>query len=584
MAKTENPPYRLRVKTGQESMAGRKAINEDSMGLLVPHEEELLRTKGVCAVIADGVSSAEAGREAAETCVQTFLGDYFSTPDTWTVATSAQKVLTALNRWLYAKSSSFLNVEKGYICTLSILVIKSCTAYLFHVGDTRIWVKRSGVLRQLTRDHSVTIAKDQQFLSRAMGLDSNVAVDFSKETLEPGDLFLLTSDGVHGVLSPERLSELLGDGDAADFDELSRRVLSEAIAAGSHDNVTCQLLRIDEVPHSSVDEYLDRLTALPFPPPLEVGMIVDGLCVEEEVHASARSQVYRVRCIKTGRVYALKTPSVNFEDDPAYIDRFSLEHWLGLRFKNPHLLASVPHGMKRTFLYNLMEFVEGPTLGTWLMRRENKVVRPPEEVVPIIEQVVKGLYALHRNEIIHQDLKPDNVIITPSGVAKIIDYGSCYVSGIDEIAVPIAREVALGTRGYSAPEYTLGGAITPCADQFSLGVLAYEMLTGRLPYGNAIENAKTLKQFEALTYTPAYVYNPRVPVWMDGALRKAVSIQANHRYAELSEFLYDLDHPNTEYLKGLTKTNDLPASSWRTVSLVLLGAEAVTLWLLWQRW
>src|SRR5690606_30905604 len=133
-------------------------------------------------------------------CVQTFLGDYFSTPDTWTVATSAQKVQSALNRWLFAQSSTFVDTRKGFVCTLSILVIKSCTAYLFHVGDTRIWRKRQGVLVQLTKDHTVSVSPTQQFLSRAMGLDSNVLVDFHQESVEVGDVFLLTSDGVHGSL------------------------------------------------------------------------------------------------------------------------------------------------------------------------------------------------------------------------------------------------------------------------------------------------------------------------------------------------------------------------------------------------
>ncbi|HSC85899.1 MAG TPA: protein kinase [Polyangiaceae bacterium] len=581
------PPSALRVTTGQDTTAGAKPINEDSMGLLVPDEQELLQTKGICAIIADGVSAAEAGREAAETCVQTFLGDYFSTPDTWTVATSAQKVLTSLNNWLHGKSNAFVDAQKGYVCTLSILVIKSCTAHVFHVGDTRIWRKRAGTLEQLTKDHTVAVSKDQQFLSRAMGLDSNIAVDFRKDPVEPGDVFLLTSDGVHGSLDAAQLSALLGEngaGEQASLDENCRAIVAAAIAAGSPDNATCQLVRVETVPDASMDEYLNRLTELRFPPDLEPGHVIDGLRVEREIFSGPRCQVYQVRSVDSGQLYALKTPSVNFEDDPGYIERFSLEYWLGQRVKNEHLVRAITTEKPRTFLYNLMEYVDGPTLGTWIRRQERKRIRPPEEVVALIAQVVKGLYALHRKEIIHQDLKPDNVIIDANGVVKLIDYGSCAVSGIAEISVPLERERALGTRGYSAPEYVLGGAITPLADQFSLGVLTYEMLTGKLPYGEAIERAGTRREFDELTYTPAYVHNPRVAVWMDGALRKALSLQARNRYQELSEFLYDLEHPNPDYLKSLEDPQNARSFEWRWLALVLLFTQLASLGLMAHHW
>lgn len=587
----------LRVATGQETTAGKKPINEDSMGILVPSEEALLQTKGVCAVIADGVSAAEAGREAAETCVQTFLGDYYSTPDTWTVATSAQKVLTALNNWLHGKSSAFSDAQKGYVSTLSILVIKSCTAHVFHVGDTRIWRKRAGVLEQLTKDHTIAMSKGQQFLSRAMGLDSNISVDFRKDPVEPGDVFLLTSDGVHGSLDQAELSRLLGEdgaGTSASLEENSRVIVAAALAAGSHDNLTCQLVRVEAVPDASVDEYLSRLTELRFPPDLEPGHVIDGLRVEREIFAGPRCQVYEVESVATGEAFALKTPSVNFEDDPGYIERFSLEYWLGQRVKNEHLVKSITTEKPRTFLYNLMELVEGQTLGAWIRRQERKRVRAPGEVVAIVSQVVKGLYALHRKEIIHQDIKPDNIIIAANGVVKLIDYGSCAVSGISEISSPIERERALGTRSYSAPEYALGGAITPRADQFSLGVVTYEMLTGKLPFGEAFERAASTREFEELVYTPAYVHNPHVPVWLDGAIRRALSFSPSARYQELSEFLFDLDHPNPEYLKAFAgaeargergKRGEKPRSiDWRTIAVLLFVAEIITLVLLAEHW
>ena len=95
-------PDKMRLSVGQSSVAGVKAENEDAIGIRIP-DGNLLATKGAVAVIADGVSAAEAGREASHTCVYNFLSDYFSTPESWSVKQSAQQVLTALNRWLYGR-------------------------------------------------------------------------------------------------------------------------------------------------------------------------------------------------------------------------------------------------------------------------------------------------------------------------------------------------------------------------------------------------------------------------------------------------------------------------------------------------
>ena len=166
----------LRVTAGQATSAGTKPDNEDCMGLCVP-EGLPLTMKGVAAVIADGVSSAEAGREASESCVQSFLADYYSTPEVWTVQTSAKAVLTALNRWLYGKSHGAA-AHRGYVSTLSALILKSRTAHILHIGDTRIHLLRDGQLDALTTDHATVITERETYLSRAMGMDVRLEVDY----------------------------------------------------------------------------------------------------------------------------------------------------------------------------------------------------------------------------------------------------------------------------------------------------------------------------------------------------------------------------------------------------------------------
>ena len=566
----------MQLATAQASAAGKKPVNEDSMGLYVP-DGDALTHKGAALVIADGVSAAEAGREAAEICVQTFLDDYFGTPDAWSVETSAERVLTAINRWLYGRSSALEDTRRGYVSTLSALILKSRTGHLFHVGDSRIYRLRSGRLQQLTRDHATPVDEHNTYLTRAMGMDVKLDVDYQRVELEPGDVFLLTTDGVHGPLPPERMAaEITGAGD--DLDGCCERLLALALEAGSTDNVTCQLVRVNGLPAADAVEVVQRLEALPLPPPLSVGMKLDGYEVLAVLHESKRSHVYLVRDVESGKKLVMKAPSPNFEDDPEYLERFGMEHWIATRLASLHVVRAVEPLRPRRFLYNLMEYIDGPTLQQWIAAHPKPDVH---EVVQLVRQAGRGLLALHRRETLHQDLKPANVMLATDGTAKLIDLGSCRVAGILEIASPLAREEALGTLQYAAPEYRLGRAADRRADAFSLACICYEMLTGSLPYGEAFERVRTREQFARLRYVSASSLTALVPTWLDGALERAVQLEPEQRYAELSEWLHDLEHPNPAYVRtgalGLGERSAV--RRWQAVSAVLAGALLLTLWM-----
>lgn len=559
----------LRCSAAQLSTAGRKPVNEDSMGMLIPDGYAVI-TKGVVAVIADGVSAAEAGKEAAETCVRAFLQDYFSTPDSWSVKRSAHQVISALNRWLYSQGSHFAKAEKGYISTLSIVIIKSRTAHLFHVGDSRIYRFRGGVLEPLSRDHARRIGDNQTYLTRAMGLDVSLEVDYRSVEVEQGDLFLLSTDGLHGVLSASAMAGLLAQvGD--NLDVCCGRLVEAALAAGSDDNISCQLLRLDSLPGENADEVYRRLTALPFPPELSPGARIDGLEVIEELHASARSQIYKVKELDTGRVLAMKTPSANYEDDPAYLERFVMESWIGRRINSPHVVQVVEREQAPSCLYYLTEYIDGQTLAQWMKRHPDAA---PREVVNIAEQIARGLLAMHRRDTLHQDIKPDNILLRGDGAVCLIDFGSCYVAGLAEIATPIQRDVCLGTAQYSAPEQVLMRQVNARADQFSLAVVVFEMLTGKQPYGGKLAESASVVAYRRLAYLPASHYNPHVPLWMDAALERGMNISPELRYADVAEFVHDLQHPNPLFVsrrqQPLLMRN--PLRFWQGVSALLLVA------------
>jgi serine/threonine protein phosphatase PrpC/tRNA A-37 threonylcarbamoyl transferase component Bud32 len=567
----------LQLSVGQATSAGVKPINEDSIGIRIP-DAALLTTKGAVAIIADGVSAAEAGREASETCVQNFLSDYFSTPESWVVKSAAQKVLTALNRWLYGQSQRFKHEHKGYLTTLSAIVFKSHNAHIFHVGDSRVYRLRGGTIEQLTRDHSLAISDSHAYLTRAMGLDINLDVDYQSKTLEIGDVFLLTTDGVHDFVSDKRMLAIIAE-QAADYNRASQCLIDEALGNGSDDNLSCQILRVDFLPKQQVNDVVLRLTALPFPPFLQKGMVLDGYEVVREIYASNRSQLYVVKDTATGKQYCMKTPSINFDDDPAYIERFVMESWIGSRINSVHVVKVVDTGREKSCLYYLTEYIDGLTLSQWMKENPKPAV---QEVVYLLDQMAKGIRAFHRRETLHQDIKPDNIIVDKHGVVKIIDFGSCYVAGIAEIASPIQQDVALGTLSYAAPEYMVKKKPGYQSDIFSLAVIGFEMLTGQLPFGGKLERCVTPKDFLSTHYTPSYDLNPLVPVWVDGALKKSLRYNPERRHQEVSELVYELQHPNEKYLQASFRPlmEQDPLLMWRLIAGGLFVSQVVTLFYL----
>lgn len=555
---------------------GIKPVNEDAVGFCIP-EDHLLNTKGAVAVVADGVSTAEAGKEAAERCVSTVLSDYYTTPETWSVKHAVQKILTPLNRKLYNLGNEIHDEARGYITTLSFLVVKSHLAYLFHIGDSRIYrlSADTGEFTQLTRDHTAGISKDQNYLIRAMGMDTSLNVDASVITLNPGDIFFLSTDGIHDFL-PESEIRALIEKHPDDYNVACEAIVDAASEHDSNDNLSCCLLRIEQLGLENIEDLNERLTRLPFPPELAPGLKLDGYEVLEEMYASERSQLYRVKHIETGDILVMKTPSQNYCDDPAYIERFIMEEWIGSRVDHPNVVKVIPSQKERKFLYYLMEMVEGETLDVWM---EKNPERRPRDLIKLVEKIALGMEALHEKETVHQDLKPSNIMVTPDLEVKIVDFGSVYAPGIHEIFTPMEREVALGTLDYADPSYRFRINTGIRGDIYSLGVIVYEMFTGFLPYGTKLEKCNNHTDFLKLRYVPSYNHRDIIPIWFDRALEKAVAIDPEMRYDSLRAFITDLKNPNPEFLKEDLQQGGKKDTLlfWKMLSFVLFGLLVMSL-------
>lgn len=532
----------LQVTLAQASVAGCKEINEDAVAVQQAPSNYALINKGVCAIIADGVSSAEAGREASEYSVRTFIEEYYRTPDTWSVKQAGQKTLSSINLNLFKKSHAFTQQEKGFLCTFSALVIKSRTAHFFHAGDSRIYQLRGDTLGQLTRDHTVNIGKGKNILARAVGMDNSLQIDYGKQVLQEGDKFLLSTDGIHDFVSSTDLIDTLQAKNSEQ--EICDKLVQLALDNGSDDNISCAVVNILQLPSESRDDFNTKLTRLPFPPDLEPGMKIDGYHVDRELFASSRSQVYLVTDMQSNMQMVMKTPSINFQDDISYIDRFIQEEWIGKRINSPYVVKIIHQTRQRNFLYYLMEYVPGKSLDKWIKANP---LPTPKQAINIVKQIAAALQAFHDTETIHQDLKPANILIDDMNI-KVIDFGSVFVAGIAEIFVPLEHQGALGTASYSDPHYLQGKNTSVQGDIYALATITYELFTGHLPYGEKIEHCRSAFDYDKLRYRHANEFNPIIPLWFDRALEKGVSFNLSIRYSRLEDFIRDVSKPNPEFL------------------------------------
>jgi serine/threonine protein phosphatase PrpC len=570
----------LQISVGQHSDKGRKEINQDFHGALIP-KEPLLGLKGIAIVLADGISSSDVSQIASESAVKSFLTDYYCTPQSWSVKTSAQRVIAATNSWLHAQTQRGrypYDRDKGYVCTLSAMVIKSTTAHIFHVGDARIFRVSGQSLEQLTEDHRVVMSSEQSYLARALGINPQIEIDYCALQIEKGDIFVLATDGAYEHARPRFIAKTIAD-NAGDLDAAARAIVDEAYAQGSADNLTVQILRIEDVPGGDAVEVFGRTSELPLPPLLEPRAIFDGYRIVREIHGSSRSHLYLATDIESDALVVIKIPSIDLRDDAAYLRRFMMEEWVAQRIDSPYVLKPRAPSRARNALYVVTEFVDGQTLTQWMIDNPKPDL---ETVRGIVEQIARGLRAFHRMEMLHQDIRPENIMIDKTGTVRIVDFGATKVTGVVEASPPMDRDDILGTAQYTAPEYFRGDSGTPCSDMFSLGVIAYQMLTGNLPYGAQIARAKTASHFRKLKYKSALDDNRAIPVWIDGALRKAVHPDPNKRYEDLSEFVFDLRHPNAVYLDTaatpLIERN--PLLFWKCLTLAL--AIVIVVLLAWQ--
>jgi serine/threonine protein phosphatase PrpC len=559
----------VKASVGFASETGPRKTNDDFAGAVFGLELPQPR-RDVVAAIADGIGSAKGGRVAAETAVRGFLDGFCDLPETMEVRRASARVINALNGWIYAEGKR--NAElAGMGCTFTALVLRGRVAHVLHVGDTRAYRLRGDRLALLTTDHVREGGGTgrSNILNRALGVETEVRLDYASQPLALHDRFLLCSDGVHAFLTPETIADVLREGSASE--DTARALVTAALSAGSTDNCTALVLDVVELPTVESADIGSVISQLPLiPVPIE-GETVDGFVLKVLVSDGRYTRLFgAIDEVESGEV-VLKFPKPQVAAVATYRAAFVREAWVGARVHSPYVGRTIelPPG-RQTCLYTLMPLYPGELLSTRLARRPMVGL---EEGRNIAIKLARGVAALHRAGIIHRDIKPDNVILESEGSLKLIDLGVVRVPGMEDFP----PEDIPGTLAYMAPEMFSGEPGNEETDIYALGVTMYRAFSGgEYPYGNLDATSPPRQKRPK----PLAEVRPDLPAWLQAALARAIAYDPAQRFREVTEFAAEMEAGPTRRKIGVgprTLYERSPVVVWQGVAALLALALIASL-------
>lgn len=548
------------VSIGFSSHCGARLDNQDFAAADLGSEEERA-LQGVLVALADGVGGSKGGRIAAELAVQNFFDGFRSQNPLGSVASAATKTMDGFNRWLNAQART--PTMKGAATTFTGVVLRGREALVLHIGDSRAWHLRGAALALLTEDHVSISSDDRAVLLRALGLEPVLRLDFIRQSLDDHDRLLLTSDGVHGVLTQQEIARLLCARKSSQAD--ADAITAAALAAGSQDNVTALVVDFIALPSVDFDALAAEMDSLAILPPPEEGETIDGYRLEHLLSDAAYARIFVARD-RENRI-VLKFPKTMLLSEDGARLAFLREGFLARQVESPYVgrTLALPEG-SQSRLYIAMPFYAGKSLETKISEEQVTL----RDAVAIALKLSRGVASLHRRGIAHRDIKPGNVILTSDGGLKLIDLGIARVPNFKELP---ENEVP-GTASYMAPELFKGELGDAISDQFSLGVTIYRLFTGHYPYGETAPFTTPLFG----PPIPASQYRPEMPARLEAAIMKAISLRRGDRFADVEELIYQLE---TGMLNVLPPRNPVPLFRrnpvllWKCISALLIAVAIV---------
>src|SRR5258705_7538887 len=261
----------------------------------------------------------------------------------------------------------------------------------------------------------------------------------------------------------------------------------------------------------------------------------------DRIGAGGMGEVYRARDTRLGRTVAIRVLAANVAGDQERRERFLAEARATAALSHPNIAALYEIGEDQGQLFLVFEFVPGETLRTTIAGRPLN----PRRALDLAIQIADALADAHAVGVVHRDIKPDNIIVTPKGNAKILDFGLAkWTTGGAErehaaTMMATAAGTTLGTVAYMSPEQALGEAVDERTDIFSLGIVLFEMLTGRLPFTGTTSTALALQIVQTPAPVPSSV-NRSLPVELDAIVGKAMAKSLDQRYGSAAALAAEL--------------------------------------------
>lgn len=552
----------LQLSFAQASATGPRQENQDAVRLVTP-APELAASKGYLCAIADGVSQCADGGLAARSTLQALALDYYATPQTWGVAQALERLLVAQNRWLQANGGG-----QPLLTTLSALVLRGQRFTLAHVGDCRVYRWLDDTLQRISEDHVWEQPGMQHVLKRAMGLDQHLVVDFLDGELRNGECFVLLSDGVWATLGDQTIRSILRE--QSDLDQAASTLVNAAHLAGSLDNASALLVRVDQPGAATLGDALVQLQQWPLPPLLKPGQSFEGWHVDAVLEQSRQSLLYRVRDTRQ-QAWLLKTLPRDREEDTGAAQALLSEEWF-LRRVAGRAFPEVHCAKDRQHLYYVMREYSGHTLAELF---EQQGPLPLAQWQSLAERLLRAVGLLHRRQILHRDIKPENLLLGDDGELRVLDFGLAYCPGLSEDRAHLLP----GTPSFIAPEAFNGERPTPQQDLYAVGVTLYYLLTGHYPYGE-------IEAFQRPRFTTpvnAARYRPDLPDWLQHNLERAVAAEPTQRFETAEEWLrlLELVDRHELSLRPRPLLEREPLKVWQTLATLSLLINLVLLyWLL----
>lgn len=547
----------LQLSFAQASATGPREENQDALRLVTP-APELAASKGYLFALADGVSQCADGGLAARASLQALAMDYYATPATWGVAQALDRLLSAQNRWLRAQGSQPL------LTTLSALVLRGRRFTLAHVGDCRAYRWHDGRLQCLSEDHVWDQPGMQHVLKRALGLDQHLLVDYLDGELQPGECYLLLSDGVWASLGDQHIQAVLRE--QPDLQLAADTLIASAHHNGSQDNASALLVRVERVGTANLGDTLVQLQQWPLPRELREGQAIDGWQIEARLAQSRQSLLYRVRDSQ-GQPWLLKTLPAEREQEPGAAQALLLEEWFLRRVAGRHF-PELHAASQRQHLYYVMREHSGRTLAAQLAEQGPL---PLAQWLEVARQLLQAVGVLHRRNLLHRDIKPDNLHLGEDGQLRLLDFGLAYCPGLSEDP----RHELPGTPSYIAPEAFDGQPPSPRQDLYAVGVTLYHLLTGHYPYGE-VEAFQRPRFGQSVN---AARYRPDLPEWLQHNLQQAVATDPAQRFETAEQWLLLLERGDRQALNSHPRPllEREPLKVWRTLALLSLLLNLILL-------